>query len=635
MQKRSHPTAADYAVIAVSPFLIFLMITGLANFVVLLFYHGSFPARVNWNLFFYTMGAVAVSRVAIEQTRNYAYGYALALGIAGFIGMSGMFGSALFTLAIILLISFLADRIVYDCTLIDESADSSGQGLIDVGRDLVKSHTKKSSPPPTPESPAETTAPDAVTKSRRKKPHQPGRTVLWLAFGALPLFGLGQFFFRGSSFALERGNFYLSMYLFASLSLLVTTSFLGLRRYLRQRGAEMPANVTVAWLAVGLVSILAILFTARLAPVPGQLLASFRLPDLAESRTDRQASRYGFGNEGAKQTSPDDAKANQPDQGQDAPPSGQTQKGAKPGQADGGDAKDAPPGKQSGGKKSGGGDSKKESSKSDSDAKPNPDSAPSQPQPSSSSKSEPSKSDQPKSESDNKNQPRPKDPAESDPSGESNSNDQQTPPQQTPPDKSDQQPDADDPANPQSPDSENAANNNTTNKAIETISNALPDLTGILKFIVFVALLGVIIFYVWKNYDALLAWWNSLFAPPSTNSNGEQADTRLTVPEEPSRPFSSFNNPIGRETDSRRTIIITFQAFEAWAREQGWSRTKDETPSEFLRRITVELPQSSRPASQLVDAYNRIVYGRGNANQSDINAATSIWKMMTNVSSAL
>ena len=50
------------------------------------------------------------------------------------------------------------------------------------------------------------------------------------ALAALPLFGLGQFFLRGDPDTWARAQKLLAFYLFASLSLLVTTSFLGLAK---------------------------------------------------------------------------------------------------------------------------------------------------------------------------------------------------------------------------------------------------------------------------------------------------------------------------------------------------------------------------------------------------------------------
>ena len=36
----------------------------------------------------------------------------------------------------------------------------------------------------------------------------------------------------------------------------------------------------------------------------------------------------------------------------------------------------------------------------------------------------------------------------------------------------------------------------------------------------------------------------------------------------------------------QQIVVITFQAFEAWARDRGICREEEETPSEFLKRFT-------------------------------------------------
>ncbi len=78
---------------------------------------------------------------------------------------------------------------------------------------------------------------------------------MYLALAALPLFGLGQFFLRNDADTWNHAQRLLAFYLFSSLSLLVTTSFLGLRRYLRQRRVDMPVDVSIAWLFGGLAMI--------------------------------------------------------------------------------------------------------------------------------------------------------------------------------------------------------------------------------------------------------------------------------------------------------------------------------------------------------------------------------------------
>jgi hypothetical protein len=89
------------------------------------------------------------------------------------------------------------------------------------------------------------------------------------------------------------------------LGLLVTTSFLGLRRYLRQRYLRMPAVVALAWLKLGGGVALVILAAALFLPRPGANQAWMALRYQIDYRL-RQASQYA-------------AKSNPPGQGKAAP----------------------------------------------------------------------------------------------------------------------------------------------------------------------------------------------------------------------------------------------------------------------------------------------------------------------------
>ena len=272
---QSRKTAADYAAIAVAPILIFLMISSLANFLILVLYRGGFQSRLSWTVMCFTLGIVAVARIAIERDRVYSYGYAAALGLATLLVMSQLVDSLVFCIFILVVVGYLADLIVRDCTLIDDDVDASGEGLIDSGHLFVKKQIQEST--------VEQDGSETKSEPSGRKTSQPGRTVMYLALGALPLFGLGQFFLRNNNASWASAKYLLAFYLFASLSLLVTTSFVGLRRYLRQRKVEMPADVTIAWLSAGLVLIAAVLTIAYFAPMPGRALAAFDLPKTFDS----------------------------------------------------------------------------------------------------------------------------------------------------------------------------------------------------------------------------------------------------------------------------------------------------------------------------------------------------------------
>ena len=138
--------------------------------------------------------------------------------------------------------------------------------------------------------------------------------------------------------------------------------------------------------------------------------------------------------------------------------------------------------------------------------------------------------------------------------------------------------------------------------------------------------------------EQLARWWNSLFGGPKENATVDPsgiADLQAAPP----RPFASFRNPFGVEKDPRRIVVITAQAFDAWARERGFARRQDETPSEFVQRLKAASRQRQDaralfgpidgPSDRLTMAYDRIVFGRGVAQQRDLDAAQQIWQHMT------
>ncbi|KAA5539907.1 DUF4129 domain-containing protein [Roseiconus nitratireducens] len=725
----NRPQAADYAAIGVAPVLIFLMISSLANFFVMIFYQGSYGDRVFYLILCYTMGAVSLARLVIEQDRAYTAGYAIGLGAAALFVMSRFLGSPIFVLGLVLLIGYLADRIVHDCTLIDETVDASGEGLIDRGLDEagVWMGQHRSARGGQPEATAVTAVTeDAVsedTRRRRRRSHQPGRTVFLLALAALPLFGIGQFMLRNHPTMWARAQLMLALYLFSSLSLLVTTSFLNLRRYLRQRHVEMPQNVTVAWLAGGIGLVAALLLLAYLAPLPGSTIAGIDVPKFL--KTDPQtASNYGWGNEGAEK-SEDSADAqsggelrsksqdtrgsgqNQnPSGGQSGSgkdggesPSGQGDKAASnpSGQSDmgGQDSSSGQPSQSQSGKSQSGqsqsgqsqsGQSQSGQSQSGQSQSGQSQSGQSQSGQSQSGQSQSGQSQSGQSQS-GQSQSGQSQSGQSQ-SGESQSGESQSPTDQSDSDSSssgsksgDRESDSGDPRNQGKPDADESrdsnSNGNETNRnegdedggrdartadprpaqsneqanseapsessspsggGFNPLQSVLPALGGLLRLLIFAVLITIVAVYLYRMRDAILAWWRSLMAGRGAEKPSEELDVHAGLPQRVLKPFSAYVNPIGRESDPRRVVVITFQAFEAWSREQGWPRQPQETPAEFVDRLRRWSKQPTHPASVLQSveaevgrmgaAYDRVVYGRTMARQKDLEAAERLWGLM-------
>jgi Domain of unknown function (DUF4129) len=275
----------------------------------------------------YTFASVLIARIAIEQNRALAMGYMLAMGAAAMLVTmrfiqfpSGMQALAFpIVLGFLILIAVLADRITFDCTVIDDQEDSSGEGLLQ-SLGLLKSQLR------TPKSLADNQkAQVAVPKKKKSRKHNPGVWVLYFALLAVPMFGIGQLFMTSNdSITRDRSFFFLAGYLLCALSLLVVTSFLNLRRYLRQRNVAMPTEMTLTWLASGIAGVVVLLLVAMVLPLPGRAYGLFGLPFKLTSG-DLKASKWGWGPEGVQDNS---VKASVPPQ-QSTPQANQQNQSSK------------------------------------------------------------------------------------------------------------------------------------------------------------------------------------------------------------------------------------------------------------------------------------------------------------------
>lgn len=250
-------TLADYLAIAVSPLLIMLMVGSLNFFLAEVGYRGAFTGQVYWTLFWFTMASVLVSRISIEQGSAYGSLYGLALGAATAFRLVPFLGAPWGALILLGLIWWCASKLTWDCTVIDDHADASEQGLIE--------HLKTPQPKPA----AHEKRDDALPGPRKPKPHAPGKWLIYVALGALPILGFGQWLIPASETGSRLRAFALAVvFVAASVGLLLTASFAGLRRYLRQRRLSMPTAMAGAWMARGAAVAIAVLVGALLLPRP-------------------------------------------------------------------------------------------------------------------------------------------------------------------------------------------------------------------------------------------------------------------------------------------------------------------------------------------------------------------------------
>ncbi len=329
--EKPRATAFDGLAAALSPALIIGMIGSLVFFLVIAFYRGQYDARLMVILGLYTAAIVLVARIAIESDRARSIAFAVPLAIAAMLGMmrfvtiSGELAAFawIVNVGLLGLTWYLADRITFDCTLLEEDRESLQGGLLQTIGSQVASAAGQDKQPATPPTAAQGTRQPIGAAPLKKAKHNPGVWVLYFALIAFPLFGVGQLVVPDER---QRALAFwcLVSYLGFALALLMTTSLLGMRRYLRQRGAMMPPDITAKWFAAGGLIIVGILVACMLMPLPGKQLSVAGLKIELTSPDNLTTSRFGWGQDGnqpgqagnQKGQEPSDRGDNKTNQGQ-------------------------------------------------------------------------------------------------------------------------------------------------------------------------------------------------------------------------------------------------------------------------------------------------------------------------------
>ncbi|MFN9715319.1 MAG: DUF4129 domain-containing protein [Planctomycetota bacterium] len=284
-EPKLRPTSLDYALAAIAPALIILMIGSLVAFLMTALYRGEFPVRLMWVLGLFTFASVLISRIAIEQSRSQALVYLGLLGGATllvaprYFVIEGPFSSLSLPILVVflLLISYLADRITFDCTAVDVAGDAQGEGLLQSLGLLKKSRI-------------------VVKAGQTRRKHNPGVWVLYFALLALPVFGLGQLIIESRT-GRSLAWFYMIVYLLSALLLLVMISLLSVRRYSRQRGLEMEMGLSMKWLLAGGVAVSVLMMVMAILPLPSLDSGFWEPPFKITNRDDLRSHRWGWGSE--------------------------------------------------------------------------------------------------------------------------------------------------------------------------------------------------------------------------------------------------------------------------------------------------------------------------------------------------
>lgn len=656
-------TLTDYIVIAISPALIMILIGSLVFFLVEAFYQGEYQGRVRWAFGCFVFASVLIGRISIDEGREHATLFAIPLALAMLVVLSRFveFRGAMASLSLplniglVAIVLWCADKLTWDCTVIDERKDASGQGLLQTAG-LESSKPIFAGDSSDLDATSSRDAPPALTwwqrfREYRKRPHAPGVWVIYISLAALPLFGIGQRFIPAADLDSRRYAFWmLCAFVASALGLLLNSSFLALRRYLRQRRLEMPVQMAGVWLGTGFTMILILLLLCAALPRPHPEYSITQMNWPVGSPAGQRPSRYGTGREGAEdpqrksgtatagKSSSDDtgadsrttsaktdseAQSGQSSGGSEGEPQGDPEKPSDEPQANGGEGQAS---KSPSGKGSGNGTSGSETGKSTSGESGTGKSA--------TGKSATGKSDRGKSDAAQSKASQPE-------ATGSESAESRTAESDAPESNSAESAVAKSREQTEQLAKEAQRSRNPLANPQAMLNTALSSLPHAIKWLYYLVVFGLVGYLAWKYRDQIrnaiqgfLDAIRDLLARLRGGQSRSLPSAPAAVPETPPppRPFSAFPDPFTTGEANRwppnQLVVYTFRALEAWGREHDCPRMEDQTPHEFAGRLGGTTDEIGREATRLADLYCAAAYSNRALAPASVQRLENLWKTL-------
>ena len=635
----------------VGPILIIAMIGALVFFLIEIFYRGPHSARLGWVLGLFTIASVLVSRISIEAGIERALMFGSMLALATFIVTLRLvdfeygnfaFLEPLVVICFITIVMWCANRLTWDCTMIDQSRDVSSIGLTElIKRKISRKQRKQTKQKPVDE-PAKSPSPGrrllfALFANSSTK-NTPGLWVFYFAIAAFPIFGFGQWFAQPSAGWGYRWIFFLfAVYLGSGLGLLMLTSLLGLERYVNKRGAELPGIVSRTWIVVGTLFALGVMLVMLALPSPS--ISNGLENALAFLTTNVKAtSKHAVGKDGQKKgENPNNEKVD--NQAKDGPKrdgdKGEAKGNGKDGKQSGdgkskSKGKDSSRGKGKSGKSQSGKNQNGKNQKGDSKSRDN------------SSDKSPSKNKADQRSGDKKDAAKNpnNEPGKKPQRAKSKNEAKKAPEQNRQQDKKANQERRQEQAN-NPPPKQNQANNRGNRKPAPApkpsgaVSSIGKSLSAIIKFLVYGVGLVALLFALWLFRDELAKFWNELFGSREADEK-EKPVAKEKKLEKPLPGFKTFREPFASGMAAKwkpaQTIQYTFQALEAWARGYQQPRDQDVTPHEFARQLSAVNEELAAEARQLADLHGRSLFSEDSVVPADASQLKRIWQLMASSS---
>jgi hypothetical protein len=644
MARRLFMTSADYVAIAISPALIMALVGSLVFFLIEVAYVGEYQARLTYAFALFVFAAVLIARISIEMGSDRAAIFAVPLGVAMFLFLLKFVEHAsplshVINLVLMGVVWWCAHKLTWDSTVIDDDEDASGEGLMQrIGVDGPERAEVADATDMTPSGAKENELLQTAELNRvLRRPwwqrlvlgkggaHTPGVWVFYFSMAALPLFGIGQRFIPVADVGRRRYVFALLLvYVAAALSLLVTTSFLNLRRYLRQRRIEMPLSIAGNWVGVGAGIILLVMLFVMLIPRPSAEIAISKVPWQATSPGGLSASRVSVNRDGGEEQGEQRAATS----GEKVSEGGQPGELQLSGQPSAGDTKSTEPGAKSesrtGGDEGQSGESERPSQNSnesggESEGEGDDDY-------SNGEGSREGKSGQPNRQNEESNSSESnrigQQGAESKPDGQAGRKSNE------PYNATSQDDAATSPAN---------IHQSQTPQPLSLIAPMVGGFAGLLKILLYLVLAIVVIFFAWRYRHEIvqaladILWQlREMFGGKRAAILAEQERTSTAAARRPS--FHEFRDPFAAGHHAtlppEELVRYTFSAFEAWANDRGSPRSPDCTPQELISMaVEPETPMYAE-ARRLIRLYGQVAYASQRVSREAANELQTLWQIM-------
>ncbi len=308
----THNTMADYVVDFATPFMIFLMLNAILMYLLNMRFIFTTVHDVNLRVFafFFVLGVVALNRLIArdgqQESSLYVVGLFMAVALYSvatteFFGMGSVtrnfmndntWWSLLFNLSATIFIWWVANRLTHECC-VDENMVAGDIGMLTATAEKFRFAVQKAAErPAVAASPGASAAVDEpwltisavdpleerivkkiVEKrldfSDRLPRRHPGMAVFFFSVPIVLLFAAGMLVIQSAGMpALRMGAYYLYMYLFCAMFLLSLTCLRQLRAYFGVRLVAMPRQLPWFWVCVSLLTIMLIMWSAAMLPMP-------------------------------------------------------------------------------------------------------------------------------------------------------------------------------------------------------------------------------------------------------------------------------------------------------------------------------------------------------------------------------